>query len=76
MAAIAAMVVAGQQRIKTIYIMSQDAQGATPCGGCRQRIREFSDNNTPIVLCSPTGVQQRLSMAQLLPHAFGPEFLV
>jgi cytidine deaminase len=76
MAAIAAMVVAGHQRIKTIYIMSQDAQGATPCGGCRQRIREFSDNNTPIVLCSPMGVQQRLSMAQLLPHAFGPEFLV
>ena len=74
-AAIAAMVMAGHQRIQKIYIMSQDDQGATPCGGCRQRIREFSDNNTPVILCSPVGVQQRFSLAELLPHAFGPEFL-
>jgi|TARA_B110000285_G_scaffold173901_1_gene194926 cytidine deaminase len=75
-AAIAAMVMAGHQRIQKIYIMSQDDQGATPCGGCRQRIREFSDNNTPVILCSPAGVQQRLPLAELLPHAFGPEFLL
>jgi len=75
-AAIAAMVIAGYQRIKTIYIMSQDDQGATPCGGCRQRIREFSDNQTPVVLCAPAGVVQRLPLAELLPHAFGPEFLL
>ncbi len=75
MAAIAAMVMAGHQRIQKIYIMSQDDQGATPCGGCRQRIREFSDNNTPVILCSPVGVQKRFVLAELLPHAFGPEFL-
>lgn len=74
-AAIAAMVLAGQQRIKQIFIMSQDQQGATPCGGCRQRIREFADADTPLILCSPAGVQQRLKLGQLLPHAFGPEFL-
>jgi len=75
-AAIAAMVMAGQRRIQKIYIMSQDEQGATPCGGCRQRIREFSDDNTPVILCSPNGVQRRLPLAELLPHAFGPEFLL
>ena len=75
-AAIAAMVMAGHQRIQKIYIISQDDQGATPCGGCRQRIREFSDNNTPVILCSPAGVQRRLTLAALLPHAFGPEFLL
>jgi|TARA_B110000503_G_scaffold16850_1_gene24132 cytidine deaminase len=75
-AAIAAMVMAGQQRIQSIYIMSQDEQGATPCGGCRQRIREFADNDTPVVLCSPKGVQKRLQLSDLLPHAFGPEFLI
>jgi cytidine deaminase len=75
-AAIAAMVIAGHQRIQKIYIMSQDDQGATPCGGCRQRIREFADNNTPVILCSPSGVQQRLALGELLPHAFGPEFLL
>jgi cytidine deaminase len=75
-AAIAAMVMSGHQRIQKIYIMSQDDQGATPCGGCRQRIREFADNNTPVVLCSPAGVQKRLALSELLPHAFGPEFLL
>ena len=75
-AAIAAMVMAGHQRIQKIYIISQDDQGATPCGGCRQRIREFADNNTPVILCSPSGVQQRLALGELLPHAFGPEFLL
>ncbi|WP_443627595.1 cytidine deaminase [Candidatus Njordibacter sp. Uisw_002] len=75
-AAIAAMVMAGQQRIQSIYIMSQDEQGATPCGGCRQRIREFADNDTPVFLCSPKGVQKRLQLSDLLPHAFGPEFLI
>lgn len=74
-AAIAAMVLAGHQRIQKIYIMSQDQQGATPCGGCRQRIREFAGSSTPVILCSPAGVQQRLSVSELLPHAFGPEFL-
>jgi len=75
-AAIAAMVMAGHQRIQKIYIISQDDQGATPCGGCRQRIREFADNNTPVILCSPLGVQQRLALGELLHHAFGPEFLL
>lgn len=75
-AAIAAMVMAGQQRIQSIYIMSQDEQGASPCGGCRQRIREFADNDTPVFLCSPKGVQKRLQLSDLLPHAFGPEFLI
>ncbi len=74
-AAIASMVVAGYQRIACIYIMSQDKNGALPCGGCRQRIREFADQQTPVILCSPTGVQKRLLMQDLLPHAFGPEFL-
>ncbi|MCS5559231.1 MAG: cytidine deaminase [Oceanospirillaceae bacterium] len=74
-AAIAAMVMAGHQRIRKIYIMSRDDQGATPCGGCRQRIREFADNNTPVILCSPKGVEKRLLLSELLPHAFGPEFL-
>jgi len=74
-AAIAAMILDGQRRIDHIYIMSQDTAGATPCGGCRQRIREFADAQTPVYLCSPKGVERQLSLGDLLPHAFGPEFL-
>jgi len=74
-AAIASMVLAGEKNIKMIYVMSQNDQGGCPCGGCRQRIREFSDIDTQVILCSPSGVQQRLLLADLLPNSFGPEYL-
>ena len=74
-AAIASMILAGEKNIKLIYVMSQNNQGGCPCGGCRQRIREFSDANTQVILCSPSGVQQRLLLADLLPNSFGPEYL-
>ena len=54
-AAIASMVLAGEKNIKMIYVMSQNDQGGCPCGGCRQRIREFSDIDTQVILCSPSG---------------------
>ena len=73
--AIASMVMAGEQKIKLIYVMSKNDKGGSPCGGCRQRIREFSDANTQVILCSPDGVQQRLTLTDLLPYSFGPEYL-
>ena len=75
-AAIASMVMGGEKNIKMIYVMSQNDQGGCPCGGCRQRIREFSDINTQVILSSPSGVQQRLLLADLLPNSFGPEHLL
>ena len=75
-AAITSMVLAGEKNIKMIYVMSQNDQGGSPCGGCRQRIREFSDIDTQVILCSPSGVQQRLLLTDLLPNSFGPEHLL
>ena len=75
-AAITSMVLAGEKNIKMIYVMSQNDQGGSPCGGCRQRIREFSDVDTQVILCSPSGVQQRLLLTDLLPNSFGPEHLL
>ena len=75
-AAITSMVLAGEKNIKMIYVMSQNDQGGSPCGGCRQRIREFSDFDTQVILCSPSGVQQRLLLTDLLPNSFGPEHLL
>ena len=73
--AIASMILGGEKKIKTIYIMTKNDEGAIPCGGCRQRIREFSDENTQIIMCSPDGVQQRINLSELLPNSFGPEHL-
>ena len=73
--AIASMVIGGEKKIKTIYVMTKNDEGGIPCGGCRQRIREFSDTNTQIIMCSPDGVQQRINLSELLPNSFGPEHL-
>jgi len=73
--AIASMVIGGEKKIKTIYVMTKNDEGGIPCGGCRQRIREFSDTNTQIMMCSPDGVQQRINLSELLPNSFGPEHL-
>ena len=73
--AIASMVISGEKIIKTIYVMSKNDEGGIPCGGCRQRIREFSDSNTQIIMCSPDGVQRRINISELLPNSFGPEHL-
>ena len=73
--AIASMVIGGEKKIKTIYVMTKNDEGGIPCGGCRQRIREFSDENTQIMICSPDGVQQRINLSELLPNSFGPEHL-
>ena len=73
--AIASMILGGEKKIKTIYIMTKNDEGGIPCGGCRQRIREFSDENTQIMMCSPDGVQNRINLSKLLPNSFGPEHL-
>ena len=73
--AIASMVMGGEKKIKHIYVMTKNDEGGIPCGGCRQRIREFSDSNTEVFMCSKDGVQGRVNISELLPNSFGPEHL-
>jgi cytidine deaminase len=47
----------------------------TPCGGCRQKLREFAAPDTPILIANVQGVLLNLTLEQLLPHSFGPEHL-
>jgi cytidine deaminase len=73
--AIAAMVLDGEHKIDNIYVMGNGDQLVTPCGGCRQKIREFSSPATQIHICGPEGVRKSLTMEELLPFSFGPENL-
>ena len=73
--AIAAMVVDGERRIVEIVVMGRGDALVTPCGGCRQRIREFAAADTPIHVCAPEGVRRTFTLAELLPASFGPENL-
>jgi cytidine deaminase len=69
-AAIAMMVADGERRIAEAVVMSEGESLITPCGGCRQHLREFADDATPIHLCGPQGVQRTVTLGELLPFPF------
>jgi cytidine deaminase len=73
--AIAAMVAAGARRIAEICVLGDGAALCTPCGGCRQRIREFADDATLVHVAGPEGVRATFRLAALLPESFGPGHL-
>ncbi len=70
--AIAAMVAAGGRRIAAIAIAGGRAapEPCTPCGGCRQKIAEFADEATRILLLTNAGTVESHAPADLLPHSF------
>jgi cytidine deaminase len=74
-AAIGAMVAAGARRIREVAVVADGPALCAPCGGCRQRIREFASAQTVIHLCGPEGVRRSITLGELLPLAFGPETL-
>lgn len=72
--AIAAMASAGERRIKTLYVIGPGAHLCTPCGDCRQRIREFASPETRIHVLDGDGrLLRSYTMDELLPDSFGPE---
>ncbi len=73
--AIGAMVAAGGTRIAAILVLGDGDGLVTPCGGCRQRIRELAAADTPILVAGPAGVRATFTLEQLLPHGFGPQNL-
>lgn len=73
--AISAMVRDGEQLISEIVVVGKGDNLVTPCGGCRQKIREFSNEDTRIYVCDPQGLRKTYTMEELLPDSFGPENL-
>lgn len=71
--AIAAMIAAGDRNISEILILGDGTALVTPCGACRQRIKEFGQVSTPIHIAGPSGLRQSFTLGQLLPEAFGPD---
>jgi cytidine deaminase len=73
--AISAMAMAGERRIAEILVIGDGEDLVTPCGGCRQRIREFAGPDTAIHIGGPQGVRATFTLDELLPHSFGPGHL-
>jgi len=70
--AIAAMVATGGTRIAAIACIGgrDELEDCTPCGGCRQRINEFADEHTRVILVNGDGEVYECGIAELLPSGF------
>jgi cytidine deaminase len=73
--AIAAMVMAGGQRIAEVVVIGEGDELCTPCGGCRQRLNEFATADTPVHICGAEGLRKTITLGELLPFSFGPDNL-
>ena len=74
--AITAMVMSGARSIVEVAVIGGGVGLCTPCGGCRQKIREFAKGDVKIHVCGEDGkVKQTFTLDELLPASFGPENL-
>jgi cytidine deaminase len=62
----------GEMEFEALAVVTSN--GGSPCGACRQVLREFAPN-LPIYIADTEGNYRETSVAELLPDSFGPEFL-
>jgi cytidine deaminase len=73
--AIAAMVAAGETRLTEVYVIAGSPMPVTPCGGCRQKLAEFGAGDVVVTMATTGGVEQVMTLAELLPGAFTPDHM-
>ena len=77
--ALSAMVLAGSTRARAVLVVGNggknDSAWTTPCGGCRQKLREFGGPDLPILCANDQTTGPSYTLAQLLPEGFGPDHL-
>ena len=62
----------GEKEFQAMAVVTSN--GGSPCGACRQVLREFAPK-LPIYVADAEGDFRETSVAELLPDSFGPEFL-
>ena len=70
--AAAAAVSAGARHVAAVVVTGDIDEPIMPCGQCRQFLSEFGPGMT-VVSEGRGGIRRRWSLADLLPHAFGPK---
>jgi cytidine deaminase len=73
--ALGALVAAGGRRVTAAAVVGDAPQPVTPCGGCRQKLREFAGDDLPLLCANLAGAQLQTTLGALLPHSFGPDHL-
>ncbi|EER42408.1 cytidine deaminase [Histoplasma capsulatum H143] len=67
--------VAGHKNFKAIAVATDIVPGASPCGMCRQFMREFCPPSFPVYMYGGDGQYTVKTMGELLPNSFGPNDL-
>ena len=73
-AAIAAMCATGQREIAEVYVIADCNEPVPPCGGCRQKLAEFSKPDVPVTMATISGKEKTISVRDLLPGSFSNDF--
>jgi cytidine deaminase len=73
--AISALVLGGETRLVEVAVAGPGDHLVTPCGGCRQRLREFGADAVKVHICGPEGLRRTVTLGELLPLSFGPQHL-
>ncbi|MBX3605563.1 MAG: cytidine deaminase [Piscinibacter sp.] len=73
--ALGALVLAGGTRVRAAVVCGEAPAPVTPCGGCRQKLREFAADDTPVWSADGAQFTARHTLGALLPAGFGPDHL-
>ena len=68
----------GHKKIKALAVSTNSNKCSSPCGICRQVIREFSESalKLPIIMLDKNGKKYiEMTIDELLPLSFGPDDL-
>ena len=60
----------GMKNIDIIVVVADTTGPVSPCGACRQVIKEFSTENTTIILANLKKDYKIMTMEELLPYGF------
>lgn len=64
----------GEREFRQIAVVAETDELTPPCGACRQILWEFC-GDVPVTLANLNGKTETVMMSDLLPRAFGREFL-
>lgn len=65
----------GHRDFVRIVIAGRSEDFCVPCGVCRQVLREFAPD-LEIICLNGAGEERVFTLPELLPHSFGPEYLL
>jgi len=74
--AIAAMVAAGETELAEVYVVADSPGPVPPCGGCRQKLKEFGANEVKVIMGTIEGLERETTIGDLLPGAFDVDHMV